>query len=172
MLAAATLLLRGTAAAQEDVATVVNAVTGAVQALGGVAAAGEAVRAAHRSCSRRRRSSSPAAIAGQHDLAESPRAQSAQASIIGIALPVLALPDQSDQSINRPVTSDTTNRWRWKLEFEEMRRKWGELEIEKEKLKRDAEHLNTHMHAMMSKYMEAVERELQITTQKTRGEAE
>lgn len=52
MLGAAGPMLRATATAQQDVAAAAVVV---MQALGGVAVAGEVVRAAHRSCSRRSR---------------------------------------------------------------------------------------------------------------------
>lgn len=147
--------LRGTAAAQQDVAA---AATATLQALGGVAAVGEIAHAARRGCSRRRAQSLP------HNTSN---------LAITDHLSILPNPDTSTQNnvkTDDKKSTESSNRWQWKVELEDMRKQWGEMEVEKEKWKRDAEYLNNHMDTMiqtrMRSYMDSIDKQISDTKQK------
>ena len=145
-------MLRGAASSQP----VAAAAASAVQAIGGVAVAGEvasaAASAARRSCSRRRALSQ-----------DSRRPEH---------LSIISNLDQiEDQKAEENKNTDSSKRWQWMLEMEDMRKKWKEIEKEKEKWKTYAEHMNAYMDQRVTECMQRMEREMENNAKIVRDEA-
>ena len=172
MIGAVSPMLRATS--QEATATAEAAAAAAsvaMQALGGVAVSGEVVGAARRSCSRRRRPTVQTLSPGVglpedgHGRAQSLQHNSYNDHVQAAEhLSILSNPPTG------PDKKTDDHRWQWKVELEEMKAKWNDLEEEKNRWQKDAEYLREQMNSLMGQYMDKIEKELQLTRQSLREE--